>query len=302
MPHPENQITIAVVDDNPANLFLLSEILSDYTVIQIMEPENVIPLIRQKAPDLIMLDIMMPDIDGFTIARELKNDSVLRDIPVIFVSACTSGEEVRKGLELGARDYIKKPYEDTEVLARVHRVLRENEEKRDLYYRATRDALTGLFNRSYFMDTVRAKLGMAIRNMLTFSIAMVDIDHFKMINDQHGHPAGDDVLRNLAGILKASCREYDIVARYGGEEFILYFEGITRDQAGAIVDRIRIKTGGVPMGPDNGITVTFSSGIADSREITGTDSQSMLDELISMADKRLYSAKHSGRNMVLTAG
>ncbi len=294
------EVTIIAVDDEPANLFLLNEILQEYTLITLQNSELAIQLIKKHVPDLVLLDIMMPKVDGFDIAHEMINDGVLRSIPIIFISARDSGEDVSKGLSIGAQDYIKKPYNEVEVLARIKRVLQMNSERKELYYLATRDQLTGLYNRNYFFEAIQIKMGMANRKKHKFSVAIIDLDHFKQVNDTYGHQVGDSVLINFASTISSSCRDYDIVARYGGEEFIVYFGELLKEEACEVMDRIRQRVENMVLEKNNNIRITFSAGIADISVLEGSNGN--LETIIQKADECLYRAKDEGRNRVIIQG
>ncbi|MCP4131661.1 MAG: diguanylate cyclase [bacterium] len=277
---------ILIVDDEPANIYLLEELLSDYTIRSAFNAEDMFARLKDESPDLILLDIMMPGMDCFTIAEKLGKDELYRDIPVIFVSERTSGD-----------DYVKKPYDETEFLARVRHVLKRTNEKKDLYSKATRDTLTGLLNRDYFFENLDVKIKMSERTGHMFSIALIDLDHFKQVNDTYGHHAGDRVLANLARVLQSGLREYDIIARYGGEEFILYLADTSKKDALSIIDRIRSWEITTELSPEHRIINTFSGGISgvdDVRPGTVTG-----EKLVAIAGKRLYRAKEMGRNRVV---
>ncbi len=239
----------------------------------------------------------MPGMDGFTAAEQLRGNPKFMDIPVIFLTARISGEEVAEGLNSGAEDYIKKPFDNNELIARINRVIRNKEMSSDLYKKATRDNLTGLFNREYFFESLSYRIMKNHRENLRFSLGFLDIDNFKKINDTWGHQTGDIILKNLANFINNSLRAYDVLARYGGEEFVFIADGILKDQAVMIIDRIREEAARTIMDRENNLFVTFSCGLTDVTEAEGQNNVS--DELIKIADRRLYLAKSGGRNKVV---
>jgi diguanylate cyclase (GGDEF)-like protein len=291
---------ILIVDDELANIYLLEEVLNEYNVTSVKCGDEMFNALEKKSPDVILLDIMMPGIDGLTLAAQLKDNEKYKDIPVIFVSARNSGEDVAEGLSLGADDYIKKPFDDAELLARISRVLNNKQTKNELYKKATRDNLTGIFNREYFYETLSRKILKAERDKSFFSIGIIDIDFFKKVNDTYGHQTGDRVLKNLAQFIIGAFREYDVFARYGGEEFIFLLDGILKDHAVIIIDRIRERISKTEMDPANHLFITFSCGLTDTSEIAGQED--IADILVKTADRRLYLAKSGGRNMVIYEG
>jgi len=293
-----NRYNILVVDDEPANLYLLEEVLSEYNITSVKNSSDMFIELAKNIPDIILLDIMMPGVDGLTIAYQLKENIQFSNIPVIFISAKDSGEDVAEGLNTGADDYIKKPFNNTELIARISRVFSNIEKNKELYNKATRDSLTGLFNRDYFFEYLSIKTKQSERDNLKFSAGILDIDHFKNVNDTWGHQIGDRILIKLTQTVNRMLRSYDIFARYGGEEFVFLIDGILKNEAKIIIDRIREQVAASELDIENHITVTFSCGLSDISEIT--DRENISDLLLKSADQRLYKAKNSGRNMVVS--
>ncbi len=291
---------ILIVDDEKANIYLLEESLQDYIISSASNAEEAYIELERDIPDLILLDIMMPGTDGLTIAQHLKKEPRYSGIPIIFISALTSGESVAKGLGTGAEDYIKKPFESSELVARVRKVLESSDRASSLYRRATRDNLTGLFNREYFFEKLEQDIRKSERDRTMFSVGIIDIDHFKNVNDTYGHQAGDRVLRLLASLLGNSLRGSDMVARYGGEEFVFLLDDSGRENAASVIDRVRLTVAETELDSEKHIFITFSCGISDLSEVSGSDDAA--GGLISIADRRLYSAKNSGRNRVIFNG
>jgi two-component system cell cycle response regulator len=288
---------ILAVDDEPANLYLLEEVLGDFFVDTVKNAYDMFNFLQESIPDLIILDIMMPGMDGFTAAEQLRSNPKLIDIPVIFLTARISGEDVADGLNIGAEDYIKKPFDNNELIARINKVIKNKETNSELYKKATRDNLTGLFNREYFFESLAYRIMKSNRENLKFSLGFLDIDNFKKINDTWGHQTGDIILKNLADFISRSLRDYDVLARFGGEEFVFIADGILKDQAVMIIDRIREEAARTVMDSENKLVVTFSCGLTDITEAEGENK--IEDQLIKIADRRLYLAKSGGRNKVV---
>ncbi len=246
---------------------------------------------RKVGPDVILLDVEMPGVNGFETCCRLKADAALSAIPVIFLTGATSTEEKVKGLNYGAIDYVTKPFDSAELQARVRASLRTKELVDLLATRAMVDGLTGLRNRAYFDERFVEEMARFARSKTTLACTMADIDHFKSINDKYGHGFGDFVLRGVAQIMQDVSREDDVVCRFGGEEFVILSPGVNAKGAGVLAERVRLTIaersftrGGVS------INVTCSMGVSDT-----TCSGSLLDA----ADALLYRAKVEGRNRVI---
>jgi len=288
---------ILVVDDKPKNIRLLADILEDegYLVDSTTHSLAVLDLARKVKPDIILLDIMMPDLDGFQLCALLKKEPELRDIPVIMISAKTGGGDLKKGLELGAFDYIKKPIDEVEVVARVWSALRFQEQQDQLKGMAMKDSLTGLYNHALLAELLNKELTKQERRQKGMAFAMLDLDYFKKINDTYGHLVGDQVLRELAKILLLCVRKSDLVGRYGGEEFGIIFSETSRQGVWMVCERIRQKVEKHSFAAgEQIIKVTISIGIAFREGKDNLDSR----EMVRRADVALYQAKSGGRNRV----
>lgn len=288
---------ILVVDDNRLNIRLLTEILQDenYDVSSVNNSLEVMEAAHKFKPDIILLDIMMPGIDGFAVCKLLKNDFDLKDIPVIMVTAKTDGTDVKMALELGAFDYIKKPVDEDEVVARVQSALRLKEYQDKLKEMAMKDGLTGLYNHSLLIELFRKEFSKQQRNHNPLSFVMIDIDHFKKINDTHGHMAGDIVLKELSVILTNSVRLSDIVGRYGGEEFGIVLPEIGHRDSYLLCERIRYNVENTKFtSQNNPIDITVSIGICHKEPVDIIS----CSEMIKNADDALYTAKNKGRNRI----
>jgi diguanylate cyclase (GGDEF)-like protein len=286
---------ILVIDDTRLNIKLLTEILEDegYDVYSASDGYTAIDIVREIMPDIILLDIMMPGIDGFEVCKLLKQDYDLKDIPVIMVTAKTDSSDLKKALELGAFDYIKKPVDEDEVIARVQSALRFKSYQDMLKEAAVKDALTGLYNHGLLIEMLEKEIASADRKNTGICFIMIDIDLFKDINDTYGHMAGDSVLRELSFVLSKSVRIGDTVGRYGGEEFGIILPDVKYEDIYPLCERIRENVFNNKFyADDNIIHVTTSIGACyKDPKVNMT-----VNEVIKAADDALYSAKNIGRN------
>ncbi len=285
--------TILIVDDEPANIQILAACLKDkYDIKVATSGEHCLGLIRSNLdPDLILLDIEMPEMNGYTVCKCLKNFSETESTPVIFVTARDGEGDEEKGLSLGAVDYITKPVSPAIVQARVKTHITLKQQRDALEKMALHDQLTGLYNRYYLLEEANHKVALSMRHKHDFSLLMMDIDHFKTINDQHGHPAGDAVLQTVAKLLEEENRLEDITARFGGEEFVVVLDHCDAANAKAKAEIIRQK---IEASMPEGIKVTLSIGVAQLNAEGETFS-----ELLKRADIAMYLAKEQGRNQVV---
>ncbi len=290
--------TVLLVDDEEVNLYALRIILESrrYRCLLASSGAEALKLAMEGQPDVILLDIHMPVMDGYEVCRRLKEDPRTRSIPIVFLTARRRDqEEVIKGLELGANDYITKPFNQEELLARVAVMVRVKTAEDAVRHASHTDHLTGLYNRRFLQQRLEEELHRASRYSLRLACIMLDIDHFKTINDAHGHAAGDQVLQEIASILRRHIRKSDLAVRYGGEEFMLILFENDKQQARLVAERVRADVeasrfvwNGRPL------ALTISSGVAAYPDQgVGTP-----DELIGRADAALYAAKTAGRNVV----
>ena len=299
MESEEKRQSVLVVDDSAVNIHLLSRILEDtYDVSFATSGFEALELAASQLPDIILLDVIMPDMDGYEVCRRLKADPLLREIPVIFVTALIRQEDEINGLQVGAVDYIIKPFHPEIVKLRVQNQL-ELKMYRDTHARlAMIDGLTGIANRRAFDEQLQREWLRSERNRADLSLIMMDIDFFKLYNDSYGHLDGDESLRQVANALLRSMRGSDFAARYGGEEFVCILP--ETDAAGALItaDRIRNKIEALRL-PHEASTVspylTVSIGVVTVRpDLVGEPQR-----LIEVADQMLYQAKENGRNRVV---
>lgn len=299
-PHAK-RARILIVDDQRLNVQLLTDILKDHYELAIAsDGERAIELCERRPPDLVLLDVQMPGLDGYETCRRLKNNAATREIPVIFVTARDSVEDQIRGLDAGAVDFITKPVHAPIVQARTrtHILLKQHADRlREL---ALTDTLTGVANRRSFDERLRAEWRRCQRSRTPIALIMIDVDHFKLYNDTYGHQAGDYCLQQICTAMKASLRRPgDLLCRYGGEEFACLLPETPLGQAmrkaeelGDAVQRLAI-----PHSSSSPIkVVTISRGVA--ALVPGMDSHAR--ELVKIADEMLYQAKHAGRNRTMS--
>lgn len=290
---------ILVIDDSVLIHRVVSARLKDLggEVITALDGQSGLDLAFTEQPDLILLDINMPGMSGFDVITSLKNKPATYDIPIIFLSGNEAAEQKIRGFDLGAVDYVTKPFEPTELRARVSNALRSHEMMNMLTEQAQIDGLTGLHNRRYFDERLEQELAEAKRYGHPLSLVITDVDHFKKINDEFGHPKGDQVLRALADTLETESRKGDIACRYGGEEFALILTQTAGSKAYEVVTRLHQHICNLPEFEQLvKRQVTVSMGLA----WTLPDEPCAAPHLDEMADKALYQAKRTGRAKVCT--
>lgn len=252
---------------------------------------------RMLKPDVVLLDVDLGDMDGFDVLVSLKDNPETQDIAVIFVSAGTDTASKVRGLDLGAVDFITKPFDIVELKARLRSALRVQHLIQMLAQRAQIDGLTGLWNRTYFDRRLNDEFSEAVRHGRPLSLVIVDIDSFKQTNDHYGHMFGDTVLERFAQIL-SSGRASDVASRYGGEEFGIILPNIAAAEAAEVAERYRAQLEATTWGDHPGLVVTGSFGVCDLERL---GSPTSVDRLFAAADAALYRAKQGGRNRVVVA-
>lgn len=288
---------ILIVDDAPINIQVLNESLRErFRIFFATSGVDALKLAAKLQPDLILLDVIMPDMDGYEVCRQLKADPLLMDIPVIFISAMSQQQDETIGLELGAVDYITKPFSPAIVQLRVRNHL-ELKRQRDLLGRlAMIDGLTGLPNRRAFDEVFAREWRRAARTQSATAVLMIDIDYFKYYNDGYGHLAGDDCLKKVGKVLAATLeRAADFVARFGGEEFVAILPDTDCVGAETIAEKLRLKIEQLQIShvsPTGFPWLTISIGGATVVADSGRDPLA----LVAAADSQLYLAKQLGRN------
>jgi diguanylate cyclase (GGDEF)-like protein len=301
---------ILVVDDSPTQLEWLVQVLvkEGYSVATAADGKDAIRKVRSDPPDLVLLDMILPDMDGLEVLRIVKARPDESFIPVIVLSVKADLDTKVTGLRIGADDFLAKPFAEAEILARCAAMLRIkhlqeklHETQRKLEEQTITDALTGLKNRRFFDERLREEFRRAQRYGDYLSLIMIDLDHFKEVNDRYGHQAGDSVLRDAATLLRSSIRDPDICARYGGEEFAVILPKTHMQGALTVAERVWRALGAkeytLPAGAsptETKVQVTASLGVSfyPSKDISSGEL------LLRFADQALYQAKQAGRNTI----
>ena len=294
---------VLIVDDERSNINILGNLLEAECEV-VVATDGASALRRASAadkPDLILLDVMMPDMDGYEVCKRLKEDAATRDIPVIFITAMGEEDDEEQGLSVGAVDYVTKPFSSAILKMRI-RTHVELKRLRDHWQRlSTVDALTQVANRRRFDEALEGAWRRAVRDQQPLALIMADIDHFKAFNDHHGHPAGDACLRRVAAAMEGEVRRVgDLLVRYGGEEFACLMPGVDVDGAEAVARRMCQAVHGLGMAnehPDVLAPVSISVGVAAVIPTSEHGPQVLVTE----ADRQLYDAKRGGRNRLCVA-
>ncbi len=294
----DDQLTVLVAEDNEDQMEIIQMILgrSRYRLVCAVDGEEALELLAREPVDIALLDIMMPRLSGMEVCRKIREDPRLKNIYVIFLTALITGEDRVKGLELGANDYITKPFYLPELMARISVGERLTRERRQMELQAAHDPLTGLYNRRTFEERFTHEFARTQRYGRPLSILMIDIDDFKKINDQYGHDQGDVVIKSVARVLGERMRKSDISARFGGEEFIVLLPEVPLEGALQAGEKIRQEISGLKFEPPtaNPFAATVSIGAASTSLRSYEDGHAVIKD----ADLALYKAKRSGKNKV----
>jgi diguanylate cyclase (GGDEF)-like protein len=298
----EHRYTILVVDDTKSNIeILLTHLGEQYNVIPALNGKRALDIARNKQIDLILLDIIMPEIDGYEVCTLLKKNESTRAIPVIFITAQTGEDGIEKAYDIGGIDYVTKPFRPKELLARIRReltlqqLIKELEaSKEELRVLATTDPMTKLYNRRSFANISANLLGQSKRQAQDMSVLMIDIDKFKDINDVYGHDVGDTVIITMAENLRNMSRKGDIVCRYGGEEFVLLLPNTRIGGACTLGEKIRQQIEEFVVKIESGGQFQFTISIGATE--VDVPAEKNLEPALKRADVALYHAKEGGRN------
>lgn len=290
--------TILIVDDMAANISILSDLLQkDYKIKVAKNGQRALEVAQgEEKPDLILLDIEMPGMSGYDVCKTLKSTSKTRNIPIIFVTAKNDAIDEEHGLNLGAIDYIKKPFHPAIIKIRVKNHINLKLKSDQLEELSMCDALTGIPNRRRYQETYDKEYKEVVRDKKNLALLMIDIDNFKPYNDHYGHWQGDDCLKKVASVLRRNLkRPADIVARYGGEEFVVLLKGIDKEGAKIVADSLvkavaEMKIPHALSTASEFVTISAGIGIKEPDDVTSQE------ELVKIADEQLYRAKESGRN------
>lgn len=293
---------VLVVDDDETSIAAIHHLLEpEFQVISCISGARALELLPEVQPDLILLDIVMPDMDGYTLCAQLKGDPATASIPIIFVTGLAEPDVESAALERGAADYISKPFNANVVRARVRNHVELKRTRDELFALAATDGLTGLNNRRAFDAALDREYARLARSNARLTVIMCDVDHFKAYNDIYGHIAGDVCLRSVAGVVGAEMlRSADLAARYGGEEFGCVLPEIDLAGGAAIAERIRTGIANLKI-PHSGSKispyVTASFGVTSA--LCSNDTEAV--EIVKTADANLYRAKAKGRDRVVSA-
>nr|WP_320192415.1 diguanylate cyclase [uncultured Desulfobacter sp.] len=294
---------ILIAEDDPIFRAILENNLKKwgYQVVSTSDGGQAWDIISKPGcPNIVISDWMMPEMDGLQLCRNVRDQAGPRYIYFIILTAKGEQKDILKGLEAGADDFLTKPIDYVELKYRIligERIIRLEEKVLEL---ARNDSLTGTLNRRAFMEKLDEELERAARNKIPLSLLMTDIDHFKQVNDQYGHIAGDRVLKQFVSQMAQTVRPYDFIGRYGGEEFILCLPDCSIKEGRDIAERMRIKIETTPMHISthrSPIHITSSFGISS----FSSAGENNAETLIKKADEALYSAKNEGRNCVRMA-
>ena len=302
-PPKENGGTRVALEDVPSRVLVIDDDLvsarsteavlraAGFLTASCCDPADAYEAILRESPDLIILDVLLGEVDGFDVCRRIRANPALQLVPIIFVTRRGDVEQRVRGLQVGGNDYVAKPFDPPELVARVRSHLFRLSVLREM---AIRDGLTRCYNHKYFKMRLDQELVRARRYSSPLSLGLLDIDHFKRVNDTHGHPGGDSVLAHLASLLIASVRSSDIVARYGGEEFAFVLVEATAQEAAVVAERMRARVEAQQFELPGGarLRATASIGIAEAQ------GQEPAAVLVQRADAALYQAKAAGRNRV----
>jgi len=306
---------ILIVDDSPVEIKIIRRLLGNkYEILEATSGQVALEIINKTMPDLILLDIIMPEMDGLSICKVLKSQSVTQDIPVIFITSASASRDIVKGFEAGGQDYITKPFNSSELCARikVHLDLKKSKERLLEYSKelelknqelkvylekveniARTDFLTGLVSRRHMTQRIKAEVADLTVNHGTITLILADLDEFKKVNDKYGHDCGDLVLKDVSDLIQSIVRDEDVIARWGGEEFLLMLPGIDLEGGKIIAERIRQ---GIQAADfyyqEQVLSMTMTLGVA------ALDQNLGIDASIKKADEALYKGKNNSKNCV----
>jgi len=301
MTESKKEFTILITDDEKFNLDILGAILSPhYKILISRNGSRALEIAKQNAPDLILLDVIMPDMTGFEVITRLKNSNDTVNIPVIFITGLSDPADEEKGFFLGAVDYITKPFNKAIVKARVNTHIKIIDQMRTIERIGLIDPLTKVANRRGFENRFNAEWGRAVREQTSISLMIMDLDKFKNYNDTYGHQQGDVALKTFAEVASGSVnRSNDFVARWGGEEFIALLPNTDIDGASEIAESIRKSIETTVITTEDGADTKITVSIGVNTVIPDINASST--DFINKADQALYKAKESGRNRVVPA-
>jgi two-component system glycerol uptake and utilization response regulator len=289
----ENKSTILIVEDIEINIIILEELLeSEYNISSVKNGNDALKKVKEQEFDLVLLDIGLPDIDGYEVCKRLKRDELTKDIPILFLTASNDEESIEKAFDMGGIDYITKPFLIKELKARIKTHIALNGSMRKLEFLANIDPMTGIYNRRKFFYLAEEKFEHQKENLFA---VMIDIDKFKAINDEFGHQIGDRVIKSVTGIIKEDLPQNAIFGRLGGEEFAIVLNMPNQDELFELIEKVRDEIYNKDIQIDDSkVKVTISAGISSYK-----DKYQNIDQFLSDADCALYDAKGQGRNKTM---
>jgi len=292
----QKKFTILIADDEKMNMEILGGILApSYNLLIARNGARALELAVSQRPDLILLDVIMPDMTGFEVIKILKGSADTARIPVVFITGLTSAADEEKGFFLGAVDYIAKPFNKSIVNARVNTQIKIIDQMRTIERIGLMDPLTKISNRRGFEDRLNAEWGRALRERTPISVLVMDIDKFKVYNDTFGHQQGDAALTAFAAAVAGSLmRPVDLAARWGGEEFVVLLPGTDLNGAAEVAERVRRNAEALVIPAEDGKITKITVSIGAYSTVPDTDTT--IKNFIGNADKALYTAKNAGRN------
>lgn len=285
--------TILLVDDIEDNIRTVLGILDQHDIIPCTSGAEALKIMREESIDLVLLDIMMPEMNGFEVCEKIRQNPEWEEIPIIFLTAKQDEDSIEQAYDMGAHDYVTKPFLPRELKARVEFQLRFHFTMKRLEYLASHDPMTGIFNRRRFFDDAKRCFLSIPREQ--FFVIVMDIDHFKSINDKYGHAVGDVALKSLTKTVSSVLIDDAIFARLGGEEFVIAFQADNVEAANAMAENIRNTVAETPITCDQ-LTFYCSISLGMSQNSTSFNT---IDELLNSADEALYEAKDNGRNRTI---
>jgi len=296
VPAPDHRSRVLVVEDSRLQMKVLLDYLEgqDVDIITASDGLEALDTVQEVVPDLVLLDVVLPGMDGFEVCRRLKLSPDTAQVPVIIITSLRNQEDKLEALRCGADDFLTKPIDRRELMLKTGSLLRRRQQLAELTSEACRDPLTGLFNRRYLNFALEREITVAAGGNAPLSLIILDVDYFKTYNDENGHPAGDEVLKTTGSILTSTLRKCDIVARYGGEEFLVVLPNTGTEGSSRVAEKVRRAVEEYPFPNGDGQPggrLTVSLGAACFPEHSRNAA-----ELVDLADKAMYRAKQEGRN------
>lgn len=285
---------ILIVDDTETNIDILLDLLGEtYEIVVATDGITALETIQEEQIDLVLLDIMMPEMDGYEVCEKIREEHHTRDLPVIFITARSDEESIEKAYKIGGNDYITKPFKTLELLARINTQLMLKDLIENLERLASYDEMTGIYNRRKFFEIAMVMFDNSRDNLYAI---MIDIDKFKIVNDTYGHPVGDMVIKAIANIISENLCADTVLGRVGGEEFAILCYPDSYNKINETMERIRLKVENLEIYTQKNelVKCTISEGV-----VAATPEMKTIDELLKLADEALYEAKGAGRNRVI---